>query len=184
MDVSCAEGMPPFGIGNSQRNGLTSCWMSRKGSSFGGDCVHKGGGDCGQGASHPIAKNCGKMQENCEENAEKCGAVEISRSNTAAQGTHRAPTSTRGGQAKNNCGKMQENAENCEKLRTSIPPLPPGVRSTETQGRVLINRALNTMPRGTLSREQGPVTEATPQSRLAQPAAHMMHAQKMHVSER
>ena len=53
-----------------------------------------------------MAGNRGKLRENC-------GAVtkppEASRSNTSAQGTHRAPTSTQGGQAKSNCG-------NCEKL--------------------------------------------------------------------
>ena len=50
---------------------------------------------------------------------------EASRSNTSAQGTHRAPTRMRGGQAKSDCGKLRKLrkiAENCKQLRTPPPP--------------------------------------------------------------
>ena len=81
----------------------------------------EGGGGCGEGASNPIAKKI----------AEKCRAVakppKASRSDTSAQGTHRAPTRTRGGPAKSICGKIAENCEklrkipkNCEKLQKKI----------------------------------------------------------------
>ena len=96
-------------------------------------CIGGGGG--AQGALNPIAENCEKLRTNCGEIAgklrENCGAVtkppEASRSNTSAQRTHRAPTSTRGGQAKSNCGKMRKVAENCEKLGefANLNPPPP-----------------------------------------------------------
>ena len=80
----------------------------------------QGGGDCGQGASYPTEKNCGKLR--CRNQP-----PEASRNNTSAQGTHRAPKSTRGGQAKSNCGKIVENcgiAKNC-----GPDPPPPWRRS-------------------------------------------------------
>ena len=65
-----------------------------------------GGGYCGQGASNPIAKNCGKLRGNC--------------GNTSARGMHRAPTPTQGGQPKGNrgntaghCGNARDSATNC-----------------------------------------------------------------------
>ena len=78
------------------------------------------GGDCGQGASTPIAQRSRK----------NCGAVtkppEASRStNTSAQGTQRAPTRMqRGGGGQ----KLWKIAENC---RPQFPPPPsPRLRST------------------------------------------------------
>ena len=62
---------------------------------------------------------------------ENCGAVtkppHASKSNTSAQGTHRAPTSTRGGHTKKKhlrkkCRKLREIAEDCG------PPTPPPLR--------------------------------------------------------
>ena len=90
-----------------------------------------GGGGCGQGASNLFAKKCGKFGGNC-------GAVtkppKASRSNTSTQGTHRAPKSTQGGQAKSNCGKIADNcgklqkiAKISEKSLTSNPPPAPGL---------------------------------------------------------
>ena len=62
----------------------------------------RGGGECGQAASNPVANNC----------RENCGAVpkppQASKCNPSARGTHGAPTSEQGGRAK---------LQNCEKLR-------------------------------------------------------------------
>ena len=72
-----------------------------------------GGG--GQGVSNPIAKNCRKLREN------RCAVPQppkASTSNTSAQGTHRAPTRTRGGYAQSNCGRIMENCEIAKRCAT------------------------------------------------------------------
>ena len=73
----------------------------------------------------------GSVKSNCQRLWESCGAVTkppaASSSNTSAQGTHKAPTHTRGtGKEpwRENGGKLREIANNCEKLRTSITPPP------------------------------------------------------------
>ena len=105
---------PAAGVRLSSPVAVLSCSLYSHRSTVGG-----GGGSCGQGASNPIAKKngrkiAGKLRENC-------GAViqppEASRSNTSAQGTHGAPTSTSRGHAKSNCRKI---AEICR--RQSPPP--------------------------------------------------------------
>ena len=88
-----------------------------------------GGGGCGKGVSNPIAKNGGKNGGKLREIAENCGAVTkppaASRRNTSA---HRAPTSTRGGQAKSNCGKTAGKLRNWGKLRKIADLHPPPCR--------------------------------------------------------
>ena len=88
--------------------------------------ILRGEGDCGQGASNPMAKNCGKLRENC-------GAItktpEASRSNTSAQGTHRATKkkTRKADKRKAIAEKLRKIVENCEKLRNcknSSPPPP------------------------------------------------------------
>ena len=60
-------------------------------------------------------KNCGKLGGNC---AAVTKAAAASRSNTSAQGTHRAPTSTRGGTSEKQLReKMCTTAGNCEKSK-------------------------------------------------------------------
>ena len=66
------------------------------------------GGGWGHGASNPIVNYRGKLRENCGAAAKP---PEASKSSTSAQGAHRAPTGTRGGQAKSNCGKIAEDRE-------------------------------------------------------------------------
>ena len=89
-----------------------------------------GGGDCGQGASSPIAKNCGKLRGNC-------GAVTKPRKVSRSTLLHRGHTGhQQAGKADNQkviAEKLRKIAEicgelrNCEKLQPSIPPpcLPP-----------------------------------------------------------
>ena len=103
-----------------------------------------GGGIAVRERQIQLRKMAGKLQGNCGASTK---APEASRSNSSAEGTHRAPTSTQGGQAKRkrkiaeNCrklrkiaenrGKLREVAENCgklrkiaEKLRTIRTPTP------------------------------------------------------------
>ena len=91
------------------------------------------GGGGGAVRDRQIHEKLPKMAGNPREN---CGAVpkppEASKSNTFAQGTHGAPTDTRGGRAKGNCRKIRENAGKCKRLRNceqlriihSPPPSP------------------------------------------------------------
>ena len=78
----------------------------------------EGGGGYRQGASNPMAKDCGTLRKN----AENCGGVteppEASKSDTSAQGTHGAPTSARGGRAESSCGKLRKIAD----LNAPPPP--------------------------------------------------------------
>ena len=63
-----------------------------------------------------IAGNCGKFVAPYPNPPQSRGAT------TSAQGTHRAPTRTRGGHAQSNCGRL---VKHCEKLRNVADLNPP-----------------------------------------------------------
>ena len=72
----------------------------------------------------------GSIKSNCEKLRKYCGVVtkplEASKSDTSAQGTHRAPTSTPGGQAKEHLRKTAEICiKNCEIAKNCGPQPPP-----------------------------------------------------------
>ena len=76
------------------------------------------GGDCGQEASNPNAKNCGKLR--CRnQTSQSLKQQQFCTGDTQGTNNHARWTSKR--QLQKNCRTLRK-LQNCEKLRTSIPP--------------------------------------------------------------
>ena len=123
----------------------TRQWTQRTGNDRGTACIglwcmdrKQGWWECGQGASNPIEKNCGKLRENGGKSRCRNQTFRSLREQHVCtgetQGTNKHARSTSEKQLQKNCEKMRKIAKlrkiaekcgklrNCEKLRTSIAP--------------------------------------------------------------